>query len=149
MSAFADLFRLFPGKVHELCLEEAFVERRPLYYFEGDLTLMEQRPECHVCGRVAMFHWRDDRWLESCEPAIPDLTQDACEDPQCVELLAYFTARGRAGSQRRRAFKEKFGCYWCGPMDGEQRATRMALVMLQMTATEKLHADAADSRRAA
>lgn len=147
MSVFGDLFRLFPAKVAELCLDEAFVERRPVYYFEGDLPLIEQRPECHVCGRVAVFHWREDRWLDYCEPPIPDLTQDACEDPRCVELLAYFTVRGISGSRRRRAFKEKFDLHWCAAMDGEQRATRMALVMLEFTIREQ--SDAANRRRAA
>ena len=51
MSAFGDLFRHFPAKIAELCLEEAFVERRPVYYFDEGMSYEEQKPP-HTIARA-------------------------------------------------------------------------------------------------
>lgn len=147
MSAFADLWRHFPKKMAELCLEEAFVERRPLYYFDEGEPYSEQRPVCRICGGVAIFNWRDDRWLEYCDPPIPDITQDTCADPKCEELFVWINLQGREGNRRRRAYCEKFGDRWYMGEPGEDRATRLSLVMLEFTIRETKNE--ADCRRAA
>lgn len=147
MSAFGDLFRLFPAKVAEMCLDEAFMEKRPVYYFEEGMPYLEQRPRCEVCGRVAVFIWRDDRWYEGCDPPVPDLTQDACDDPKCEQLLAWFRLAGREGNRRRTAYREKFGERWFWGEPSDERSARMALVMLEFTIRERN--DATNRSRAA
>jgi hypothetical protein len=138
MSAFGDLFRHFPAKVAEMCLDECFIERRPVYYFdECSGSLAEQVPRCAVCGRVAFFHWRDDRWIDTCEPPIPSLTQDWCDNPQCAALYEWFCLKGYEGNKRRRAFKEKFGVYWVYGEGSDEKAARLALVMLEFTIRER------------
>ena len=90
--------------------------------------------------------WRDDRYRDG-DPPWVHCDQDTCQDPRCAELHVWYSQRGREGSKRRSAFRQKFGAYWVHGPGSEEKAARLALVMLEFTIREKN--DAENSRRAA
>lgn len=148
MSTFADLFRHFPDKVMDLCLDECFMERRPVYYFDSGQDVIP--PKCWVCGQRSIFRWSDDRY-DSVHylPPLPDLTQETCGDERCLSSYEFFTARGRIGSRRRAKYKERYGQTVWQAMGTEEQAASIAAVMLELMIAEGANGDATNGRRAA
>jgi hypothetical protein len=139
VTTFGELFRAFPEQMADLCLDECFLARRPVYYFDEGAPLIEQRPMCEICGAVAVFHWRDDRYdVVHYSPPIPSLTQETCDDERCQASWEWITERGREGNMRRRAFRERFGVHW-NLVPAETRPEAIAIAMLHWEAAHAIH----------
>lgn len=131
MRAFAELFNRFPGKVMELLVEECLREQRPVFLLDTYETFESSRCECDWCDSRApyVFHGYE---ADHFDPPLPNMTCEAtCGAPECEAAQTFFYDKER-GSQRRRAYKQRFGEHF----GGERKKLHLERALSMILASE-------------
>lgn len=98
MSAYGDLFRLFPSKVLDLAVDECLELGRPAHFVDAfkDLDC-----PCEFCPAQALY-MHGDYYTR----------QATCGSPACFELHEFYWHRESGGSRRRGFMAWNGDKYW-------------------------------------
>lgn len=144
MRTFAELFRLFPKELMELCLKECFADRRPVFYID---EMDELNDPCWFCPKQRIFIRMEynERW------GIPNNYREShCGNEPCKMLCDWYWNDAKQ-YQRRKAFRNFHGGKDLDDFDLENRAAAALAYILKYEAfmKEKNGRDTAHISRAA
>lgn len=128
MSCFSELFARYPGKMGELCSDEAYDAGRPCCYIP---EWPQKQDECALCPAPA-FDNGEQTWHEQ---------KRICESEECRSLWAWITAPGKeGGNKRREALKLHFGTRRIWDVPHLMRREAILAAMLVYEAKERANA---------
>ncbi len=134
MSAFSDLWRRFPAKMFDICLEECYAEMRSVYEFEID-ELRHPEMLCVFCERKCVYECAGyDGWEQHFNSPLPAKRhrEQTCGSVICVDLFGWFYAK-------RTGRRQKFVVFYGKDIVDVDRAVRIDAVLafkLRETAKE-------------